>query len=76
MRASSRYIAMSLALRNFSCMNEVLLGILGFKPDGQESGHLLLALEVTPLAFVAHYVLRTSVVNIRERETSLDIFTD
>lgn len=50
-------------------MHKVLLGILGFKPNGQESGHLLMALEVTLLAFAALYVLRTSVVNIRERET-------
>ena len=63
--------AMSLALRIFSCMNKVL-GILGFKPNGQESGHLLSVLEVIPLAFAALYVLRMSVVNIRERETSLD----
>ena len=49
-------------------MNEVLPGIVGFKPNGQESGHLLLVFEVTPLAFAALCTLKTSVVNIRERK--------
>ena len=50
-------------------MNEVPPGIIGFKPNGPESGHLLLVFEVIPLAFAALCALKTSVANIRERKT-------
>ena len=36
---------------------------------------LLFVLEVTPLAFSVLCVLKTSFVNIREKETSRDIFS-